>query len=85
MQRLILFLIRKRLGLRKGEFFRFTNQKNKSDWYYFTSEKLMKNTVQDSYAGYIDRESSVKLNWILSPKCKVEKVPYEEIFPCSGV
>ena len=79
MRKLIIFLIRRRLGLKKGEFFRFTNQRDKSEWYYFTETMLMKklNPSVNLY-GHID--AHVSLNWILDPECEVEKVKFEDIF-----
>lgn len=41
MKRLIIFLIRKKLGLKKYEYFVFTNQKT-NGVYYFTEEHLMR-------------------------------------------
>ena len=42
MTRLILLLIRKKLRVKKYEAFRFANQKSKYDYYFFTSNRLMK-------------------------------------------
>ena len=42
MTRLIIFLIRKKLGLKKYEHFRFTNQKDKQNYYYFTETSIIK-------------------------------------------
>ena len=67
MKRLILFLIRKRLHLRKYEPFKFSNQKSKTDFYYFDNDHLMK---CDSSIGTII-ESHVSLNWILNDDCCV--------------
>ena len=66
MARFIIFLIRLRLGLKKHEKFRFTNQKNPDHYYYFTKRRLMK------YDGKLIRFSNVSLNWILDKKCKIE-------------
>ena len=66
MQRLIIFLIRKRFRLRKYQRFRFENQKSPTDCYYFTSRNLMKETSR----GYL-RGSSVSLNWLLNPECHI--------------
>ena len=46
MKRLIIFLIRKRLGLKKNELFRFANQCEQSV-YYFTETGLMKGNLRD--------------------------------------
>ena len=41
MKRLIVFLVRKKLGLKKGEHFRFTNQSSPYNTYYFTEDAVM--------------------------------------------
>lgn len=75
MRRLIIFLIRKRLGLKKFQNFRFTNQKDPAT-YYFTKYELRKNEVvgegENSYTRGV--RSNVSLNWILDDRCKVEIV-----------
>lgn len=68
MQRLIIFLIRKRLRLRKYQRFRFENQKSPTDCYFFTSDALMK----ESARGY-RRGARVSLNWLLDPKCHITR------------
>lgn len=68
MQRLIIFLIRKRLRLRKYQRFRFENQKSPTDCYYFTSRHLMKVTA----GGYM-RGSRVSLNWLLDDDCHITR------------
>lgn len=66
MKRLILFLIRRKLGLKKYQSFIFTNQKDRDDFYYFDDDCLLKFDVkEDKY-----RPSNVSLNWILSDHCK---------------
>ena len=70
MKRLIIFLIRRRLGLKKGERFQFTNQKSTIDRYYFTSTKLMKEH-HDKNQGYT-RPSNVNLNYVLSDPCRYQ-------------
>lgn len=77
-KRLIIFLIRKRLGLKLGERFRFTNQKSKYDKYYFDRNRLVKLLYCDSDLPHLNMDSSVSLNWLLAldPKkdiCKVEE------------
>lgn len=67
MKRLIIFLIRKKLGLKKNELFRFSNQREQSV-YYFTDTNLMKIKY-----GYADK-SGVSLNWLLDDECKIEKM-----------
>lgn len=66
MRRLILFLIRKKLGLKKGQKFRFTNQK--SDAYYFITSKKVWKQDKDGLSW-----SSVSLNWLLDDDCKIIK------------
>lgn len=71
MKRFIIFLIRKRLGLKKNELFRFANQCERSI-YYFTETGLMK--VKYGQA----MRSGVSLNWLLDNECEVEKVGGED-------
>lgn len=66
MRRLILFLVRKRLGLKKGQHFRFTNQR--SDAYYFITSKKVWKQDKDGLSW-----SSVSLNWLLDDDCKIIK------------
>ena len=65
--RIVIFLVRRRLGLKIGEFFRFTNQKTDAV-YYFTDISLVK-----VYKRGI-KLSGVSLNWLLDPNCKIKKV-----------
>lgn len=71
MQRLIIFLIRMKLRVRKLQQFKFENQKSKTDTYYFTATKLLK------IEGCSVRESSVSMNWLLNDKCKIIKMKKE--------
>lgn len=68
MKRLIIFLIRKRLGVKKGEMFRFANQKEYSK-YFFTSDMLLK-----KYENNIVVPSGVSLYWLLHDKCEIKRV-----------
>lgn len=72
-RKLIIFLIRKRLGLSKYESFKFDNQGRDNDAVYFFNEyALMKNN------GRTIHESHVGLNYILSNKVNViveEQIP----------
>lgn len=80
---LIIFLIRWRLGLKKKEFFRFSNQKSSRDVYFFGKHTLVKreytedpfypwyNELRGRYKSY---PANVSLNWLLSDDCKIEKV-----------
>lgn len=67
MRRLIIFLVRKRLGLCKYQRFRFPNQKSVTECYWFTEAAVMKKLA----SGRI-QESSVSLNWLLSDECVVD-------------
>ena len=67
MRRLIIFLIRRRLGLKQYQIFRFANQRSNSDYYYFSQTTLWKRE------GDITRESSVSLNWLLNKDCEIVK------------
>lgn len=67
-KRLVIFLIRKRLKLKKYEPFRFTNQKSPYDFYYFTKTALIKYESKDM--DFVN--SGVSLNWLLNDKCKIE-------------
>lgn len=66
--KLIIFLIRMKLHLRKGEKFQFDNQKTDSV-YWFTESALMKMERGLRY------ESSVSLNWLLNKDFKI-RPPY---------
>lgn len=65
-KRLILFLVRMRLGVKKREYFRFTNQKNKAV-YFFSDDGLVK-IAADGIA-----KSRVSLNWLLDDNCKIKR------------
>lgn len=68
MRRLILFLIRKHLGVGKYEGFTFEGQKS-NNYYFFTDDALIKiwrNTGNTE-------KSHVSLNYILSEECKIIK------------
>ena len=72
MKRLIIFLVRKRLHLRKNERFRFTNQKT-DNIYYFTSTQLVK--ISEPSARISRHEKSlVSLNWLIDDGCEIELV-----------
>lgn len=71
-ERLIVFLIRHRLKLKKYQRFRFTNQKN-GNIYYFTTDKLIK-IPEDKRTVSRAEKSLVSLNWLLSDECEVEVI-----------
>lgn len=68
MKRLIIFLIRKKLGLGKYQLFQFINQKNKNDFYYFEDVCLIK-LVDNTHKAFSD----VSLNWLLNDDCEIVK------------
>lgn len=67
MKRIIIFLIRRRLKLKKFRRFKFKNQR-RAGVYYFDSCAIMK--IID---GHIE-ESKVPLNWLLNDECKIELI-----------
>ena len=69
-RRLIIFLLRKKFGLKKFQAFQFKNQKSKVNTYCFTDVELLKEDVENC----IIRSSNVKLNYLLSDECQIEKV-----------
>ena len=77
MNRLIIFLIRKKLGLKKYEDFQFENQHNKKNTYFFTDSKLFKKVYYPELDYRYRKLSNVSLNWLLSNKCKIIKVDKE--------
>lgn len=68
-KRLILFLVRWRLGLKNYETFRFAEQKSKAV-YAFTPNGLMK-----SWHGRIE-PSGVSLNWLIDENCQIKRCDY---------
>ena len=79
MRRLIVFLVRLRLGLKKYEHFVFTNQ-NSNAVYYFTEIGIVKKELNKGH--WITRRSRVSLNWLLDPDCKVK--PVQDETQCSN-
>lgn len=65
--RIVIFLIRRKLGLRKDQAFQFTNQKKKAI-YWFTNTNLMKMEHNEV------APSSVSLNWLIDKECAVRPV-----------
>lgn len=74
MKRLILFLIRKRLGLKRNEHFRFANQASEKDYYYFARTYLVKMRWSNYWEKYITGPSNCSLNWLLDENCQIVKV-----------
>lgn len=69
MKKLVIFLVRRKLGLKKGEHFKFVNQLSKYNTYYFTDDAVMKHTRRLG-----DIKSSVSLNWLLDDECEIVRV-----------
>ena len=65
MRRLILFLVRCKLGAKKGEWFRFTNQKSDAS-YSITDDCVFK-----KINGFITL-SDVSINWLLNDECEIK-------------
>ena len=66
MRKIVIFLIRKRFGLRKYEKFQFINQKSNAV-YYFTEDNVMKQWRNQTML------SGVSLNWLLDKDCKIRR------------
>lgn len=71
MNKIIIFLIRKKLGLKKHECFQFENQKSK-DVYFFGTDVLLKFTK--NCRGNEAVRSGVSLNWLLDNNCNIMKM-----------
>lgn len=67
MRRFVIFLIRKKLGLKKYEKFKFVNQKTDAV-YYFTESNVMKFWHNQTVL------SGVSVNWLLDDDCEIERV-----------
>lgn len=64
MKRLVMFLIRKKLGLKKNQRFKFDGQKSDAV-YYISGSHVMK-----YYHGHTSL-SNVSVNWLLSDECDI--------------
>lgn len=69
---LILYLIRIKLGLKKGQRFQFDNQTNELDWYYIEDDGVYK-LYYDADDNLRIKTSNVSLNWLLNGRCKIIK------------
>lgn len=67
MRRIVIFLLRKKLGLKKYENFKFANQKSNAV-YYFTESCVMKRWRGQTML------SGVSINWLLDKDCEIERV-----------
>lgn len=88
MRKLVYWLIRKHLGVKVGEYFRFTNQKTK-DIYRFTKTMLWKScpetvsylntdTMRACTCKWVTVPAGVSLNWLLDPECEVVTMSADE-------
>ena len=66
MKKLVIFIIRMRLGLKLYEQFQFANQKSNAT-YYFAPDAVMK-----TWRGRVEK-SSVSLNWLMDDECEIKK------------
>ena len=66
MRRLVIFLIRKKLGLKKYERFQFKNQKTDA-YYYFTDDAVYKIWNKQTF------QSGVSVNWLFNDDCEILK------------
>lgn len=67
MRRFVIFLIRKKMGLKKYEMFKFVGQKTDAV-YYFTESSIMKRWRGQTTL------SGVSVNWLLDDECEFERV-----------
>lgn len=70
MNRFIVFLVRKKLGLKKFQHFKFIGQKSDAV-YWFTESNIMKRWHNQTTL------SGVSLNWLIDSECEVEVVKYD--------
>ena len=67
MKKFVMYLIRRKLGLKKNEKFQFVNQKSDAV-YFFTEEAIMKRWHGQTML------SGVSLNWLLDDDCEITKL-----------
>lgn len=73
-QLLILFLIQKKLGVKKFEQFQYTNQQDTEIWYYIGRSRIVKVYPDPEIEGYTrEGYSNVSINWLLDDRCKIIK------------
>lgn len=68
LKKLIIYLIRKKLGLKRGECFQFVEQRDLRNWYYFSDDSVIKVFGSKPYGSV---KSSVSLNWLLDDECMI--------------
>lgn len=72
-RKIILFLVRKRLGVDKYVLFRFSEQLSTNAVYFFNDDGLRKTWLSKG-EDILERSirSNVSLNWILDDNCKID-------------
>lgn len=70
MKKFVVYLVRKRLGLKINEVFQFVGQKSDAT-YYFTEDAVMK-----IWHG-VTEKSGVSLNWLLDENCEIRRIGEE--------
>ena len=78
MKHLIIFLVRRRLGLKKNEGFQFTNQKSDNEYYMFTDKCIVKIIAHKKTGRLSSCVSNVSLNWLLNDGCEIRKVYFDD-------
>lgn len=73
MTKLILLMVRLKLGLKKYEKFQFCNQKNKKNFYYISGSQIHRVEVKGK-SNYVDGKSNVSLNWLIDNDCKIVRL-----------
>ena len=86
-KKLIIYFIRKRLGLECYEPFRFFEQKSENTFYYFTKENIIKVSIfiKDGLKCKNEKKSNVSLNWILDEDCKIESLRSKTIYKLNNL
>lgn len=70
LKKLIIFLLCKKIGVKKYEKFRFNNQKSEIEFYWFTNTNIRKLKEDGSV-----ENAHVSLNWLLDDECEIVLVP----------
>jgi hypothetical protein len=69
MRKLILFLVRKKLRVEKCEYFKFSNQKSQTV-YFFTDDGFWRRNLTSGEV----RECKACLNFLLSDECEIVRL-----------
>jgi len=78
--RLVIFLLRKKLGVKKDQTFQFENQRSEVEYYWFNGTRLAK--VRE---GGLFEYAHVSLNWLLDDNCKVNIIDPTELNICASL